>query len=384
MTDRMKRLAWPLLGTAWVAWAGASLWGGAVAPWLAWALVGGLGAVAAWASLSGPRARHAEHPADQAREPVGAQGERPEVAERLAEASQVWLTHLGSAQTQMREATDELLSGFANILSGLDAIVQPGSAGGAAGGAQTAMLTQCESELSQLMQNFQGFVKSREQILGTVQSLSQSSGGLQDMAEEVAKIARQTNLLSINAAIEAARAGESGRGFAVVAAEVRRLSGESGSTGKKIGDQVDDLRLQMSNALSFAHEQAQSDSTVISASGATIQRVIQEVDETVSQLNQRASEMSNHSDSVRTQVEQLMVVFQFQDRVQQIMDQVNQSIAAATQRIDEAMCSGTPLDKTEWQALLSKGYTTDEQRGIHHGTASASGGSAQASELTFF
>jgi methyl-accepting chemotaxis protein len=90
------------------------------------------------------------------------------------------------------------------------------------------------------MANFQGFVSSREQMLGSVSALSHSSAGLQDMAEEVAKIARQTNLLSINAAIEAARAGESGRGFAVVAAEVRRLAERSAVSARDVSRLVDE------------------------------------------------------------------------------------------------------------------------------------------------
>lgn len=295
-----------------------------------------------------------------------------------------WSGHIEISRNHTEDAVSNLTREFDAILHCLrDALQQSRAAAGGDGGF-VAVIDEARAELSGMLQALNVALDEKQTLLQSVSRLAELTDELKHMASEVGEIAKQTNLLALNAAIEAARAGEAGRGFAVVADEVRKLSDLSGKTGLNIRDKVETANSAMTEALAAAGRMSESDRSLVRDAESAIGRVIDRFNGTVVGLAESTRRLEEDGATVQVQVEDVIVHLQFQDRVSQIMAAVREDMARLAARIEsddsrwKAGETPDPIDVEHWIRELEKTYTTLEQHTLQAGKQSA------APEITFF
>jgi len=294
--------------------------------------------------------------------------------EFCVDAMPVWERQIQTCKTQTEESVLNLSQRFSMIAIRLQQSVAASKATASSLSSESAensvgqVLNLSNDDLSEVINSLKKAMNAKNELLNKLKELKQNTSDVEEMAGAVGKVAEKTNLLALNAAIEAARAGEHGRGFSVVADEVRNLSQLSGETGAQIVKRISALTSTMNAVLDAAEKTAEEDVKTQQESDDKIQNVLARFSEMANTLAGTSETLMTESAGIKSEIDDLLVALQFQDRVGQILEHVCEDINKSVEFIrenvrrlasDETLLS---IDSQAWLEAMLAGYTVAEER----------------------
>ena len=162
-------------------------------------------------------------------------------------------------------------------------------------------------------------------------TLNEKAGNINQVVTTIARVADQTNLLSLNAAIEAEKAGEYGRGFSVVATEIRRLADQTAVATYDIEQIVREIQSAVAAGVMGMDKFSEE-----------VRRGMSEVTQVVDQLSQIIGQVQSLAPRVQMVNEGMQAQAGGAEQINQALMQLSE---AAQQTVESLRQSGQAIDE---------------------------------------
>ena len=238
--------------------------------------------------------------------------------------------------------------------------------------------------LAALMAPSQRAFAQRDAAVAELSQCADAVTELRQLGRQAREIGKHTRLVAFNASIEANRgSGQAGQaidsGAPAIANETRMLAGRMA----EVGEQIERLVSRLEKTLSPARLHGEINDTPADELQLELTlRARESLNALMAGLGgamHSSNEVRSAATALQAQLEETFVMFQFGDRVSQMLSIVSNDMQNFGRWVD-ANPYATQSDAADWLANLERSYTMDEQRSQHHGNVHVDRGS----EIEFF
>lgn len=299
----------------------------------------------------------------------------------VAQVVPVWSRQMDVTRTVASDGLAKLLENFAGVSGALEELsrnLQSFTPTATPGAVDDAVGQQSEALDALMAPSLRAF-RQRDDMAAVLARCAETLSELQLQAKTAHEISRHTRLVAFNASIEAHRSNTVGSGSQAVANELRDLASRMAATGEA----VHRLVAQLSQTVNQTRRSADLDDTAPDELRLELQiQARTALNTLLSSLGTSLTgsrDLKEGSDTLRAQLEEAFVNFQFGDRISQMLSIVGNDMSNFAAWV-ATHPHASQTDAAEWLEALESSYTMEEQRAHHHGNVHVDRGS----EVEFF
>jgi len=267
------------------------------------------------------------------------------LAALLHQVLPIWHGHVELARTQTQAAIDTLSARFAAINDRLGHSRQLSSEPREVRMQQ--LLHDADQQLATLAQALERILQSRQALQGKLEGLAAANDEIRQLALQNEQLAGQTGVSDLLSSEQS----------------WQQLAQRAAANSRQIVLRTKAARQQIQAAVIAAAQLPDGADGVVENSRALIGQVLAGFGQAATALMATVDQMAAENRAVDQEVGEILVNLQFQDRIGQILEQLQGDIA----RLQASACEAALPSPQQWLAALEQTYTTPEQRQVHVG-----------------
>lgn len=169
-----------------------------------------------------------------------------------------------------------------------------------------------------------------DELYTAMEQIGESTKAIEGISNNLEGIAKQTNILALNALVEATRAGDAGRGFGVVADEIRVLAAQASEAANNAYDMINQTIIRVEEGMRIGQETAQYLDQVVTQTETIDSSVSRIAESAVAQndklhrINSRLGEISQSVEVTAAMAQQCAAAStELDDQINSLRDNVN-------------------------------------------------------------